>query len=54
MKQAALWSRVCAVMEDPPPTLAGYPPGWLTPLAWHENVMDGGGAQPLCCLSILV
>ena len=44
MKQVALWSCVCVIMEDPSP-LAGYPPG-LTPPAWHEIMMDDWSARP--------
>ncbi len=38
-------------LADP---LASYTPGWLTPPAWHENVMDGWGTWPLRWLSVLV
>ena len=48
MKQAALWSHVCVIMEDPPPWLADPPPC----LAW--DVMGGWGARPLRWLSVLV
>ncbi len=40
---------VVVVVEDPPPTTTTP-----TPLAWHENVMDGWGARPLRWLSVLV
>ena len=32
----------------------GPPPPTTTPLAWHENVMDGWGARPLRWLCVLV
>ncbi len=45
-KQAALWSCVCVIVDDPP--------AWLPLPAWHENVMDGWGARPLRWLSVLI